>query len=93
MTLKLNAKYLESFVGSDEMAGIKPQVDKAVELLHSKTGLGNDFLGWLSLPTDYDKEEFGCSHRNRYRRFIPWCKSCNGTYQVTILQQSQEGYT
>ena len=58
MTLKLNAKYLESFVGSDEMTGIKPQVDKAVELLHSKTGLGNDFLGWLSLPTDYDKEEF-----------------------------------
>ena len=26
--------------------------------LHDKTGLGNDFLGWLTLPTDYDKEEF-----------------------------------
>ncbi|MBQ9696237.1 MAG: glucose-6-phosphate isomerase, partial [Oscillospiraceae bacterium] len=27
-------------------------------VLHEKTGLGNDFLGWLTLPTDYDKEEF-----------------------------------
>ncbi len=26
--------------------------------LHSKTGAGNDFLGWVTLPTDYDKEEF-----------------------------------
>ncbi|MFR1501695.1 MAG: glucose-6-phosphate isomerase, partial [Ruminococcus sp.] len=28
------------------------------KVLHDKTGLGNDFLGWLTLPTDYDKEEF-----------------------------------
>ncbi len=30
----------------------------AHETLHQKNGLGNDFLGWLTLPTDYDKEEF-----------------------------------
>ncbi|MBQ9956614.1 MAG: glucose-6-phosphate isomerase, partial [Ruminococcus sp.] len=58
MSLKLNAKYLEGFVNADEMAGIKAQVDAAAQALHSKTGLGNDFLGWVELPTDYDKEEF-----------------------------------
>src|SRR5699024_4337593 len=30
----------------------------AHETLHSGTGLGNDFLGWVELPTNYDKEEF-----------------------------------
>lgn len=58
MTLKLNPKYLESYVNKDELEGIKPQVNAAAELLESKKGLGNDFLGWLQLPTDYDKEEF-----------------------------------
>ena len=58
MTLKLNSKYLDSFVNSDEITGIKPQVETAAELLHSRKGLGNDFLGWLDLPVNYDKEEF-----------------------------------
>ncbi|MDD6279960.1 MAG: glucose-6-phosphate isomerase [Oscillospiraceae bacterium] len=58
MSLKLNTKYLDSFVNSDEMAGIKPQVEAAARTLHDKSGLGNDFLGWVNLPTDYDKEEF-----------------------------------
>ena len=26
--------------------------------LHNKTGIGSDFLGWVDLPTNYDKEEF-----------------------------------
>ncbi|MFI3284269.1 MAG: glucose-6-phosphate isomerase [Erysipelotrichaceae bacterium] len=34
------------------------KVTKAHELLHTKTGLGNDFLGWLDWPNNYDKEEF-----------------------------------
>ncbi len=58
MTLKLNSKYLAGFLEKDELTGIKPQVEAAVELLHSKKGLGNDFLGWLDLPTNYDKDEF-----------------------------------
>lgn len=40
------------------MTGIKSQVESAAKVLHDKTGLGNDFLGWLDLPVDYDKEEF-----------------------------------
>ena len=31
----------------------------ARETLVEKTGAGNDFLGWIDLPVDYDKEEFG----------------------------------
>lgn len=58
MSLKLNTKYLKDFINPDELAGIKAQVESAAESLHNKTGLGNDFLGWVNLPTDYDKEEF-----------------------------------
>lgn len=58
MSLKLNAKYIKDFINADEMAGIKSQVETAAKTLHEKSGLGNDFLGWVNLPTDYDKEEF-----------------------------------
>jgi len=58
MTLKLNTNYLENFIRPDEMQGIKAQVETAAEILHNKSGLGKDFLGWVELPTDYDKEEF-----------------------------------
>lgn len=58
MSLKLNTKYLKDFVNADEMTGIKAQIEAAAQSLHSKTGLGNDFLGWVDLPTAYDKDEF-----------------------------------
>ena len=58
MALKLNDKYLSSFIGEDEYKGIAPAVLAAEKALSEKTGLGNDFLGWATLPTDYDKEEF-----------------------------------
>lgn len=58
MSVKLNTKYVEKFVEPEELTGIQHEVDASVEMLHAKTGLGSDFLGWLTLPTDYDKEEF-----------------------------------
>lgn len=58
MAIKLNEKHLSSFIAADEMAGIQPAVNTVAEMLENKTGLGNDFLGWLHLPTDYDKTEF-----------------------------------
>ena len=58
MSLKLNTKYLKDYVNTDELAGIKSQVEAAADALHNKTGLGNDFLGWVELPTNYDKDEF-----------------------------------
>lgn len=59
MSLKLNTKYLHDFINDDEFTGIKPQVELAAKTLTDKSGLGNDFLGWVDLPVDYDKEEFG----------------------------------
>ncbi len=58
MSLRVNSKYVQKFINEDEMAGIKAQVEAAAKQLHDRTGLGNDFLGWLDLPVDYDKEEF-----------------------------------
>ena len=58
MALKVNDKYLKNFVGEDEYKGISSAVKAAHETLENKNGLGNDFLGWVTLPTDYDKEEF-----------------------------------
>ncbi len=58
MSLKLNSKYLKNFVNENELDGIKAQVETAAKVLHDKTGQGSDFLGWLDLPVDYDKDEF-----------------------------------
>ena len=58
MSLKLNTKYLSDYINPDEIEGIRPQAEAAVSALHNKTGLGSDFLGWVNLPTDYDKDEF-----------------------------------
>ena len=58
MPTRINDKHVLGFVGSDELQGIATQVKAAHEALHSGTGLGNDFIGWLTLPTDYDKDEF-----------------------------------
>ncbi len=47
-----------SFIADHEIENIKKQTVDATNLLVSKTGAGNDFLGWIDLPVDYDKEEF-----------------------------------
>lgn len=46
------------FVSQEEVGYMTKLVEDARELLVSKTGAGNDFLGWLDLPVEYDKEEF-----------------------------------
>ena len=58
MATKLTDKYLKGFVNEHEYEGVAAEVKAAHKVLHDGTGLGNDFLGWLNLPTDYDKEEF-----------------------------------
>ena len=58
MAVTLDTRYLDGFVRPHELGALQPQVAAAHEMLHAGTGLGNDFLGWLHLPTDYDKEEF-----------------------------------
>ncbi len=58
MAVTLNAKYLGPFVHEGELEAIRPQVEAAHRTIHEKSGPGGDFLGWLDLPVDYDKEEF-----------------------------------
>jgi len=46
------------FISANEVELMKKLAEDAKEVLVSKTGAGNDFLGWIDLPVDYDKEEF-----------------------------------
>ena len=47
-----------NFILDHEMESIQSQVEAAKEILVNKTGAGNDCLGWIDLPVNYDKEEF-----------------------------------
>ena len=58
MSVKLETRYAGAFIADEEYAAIAPQIKTAHEMLHSGSGLGNDFLGWVELPVNYDKEEF-----------------------------------
>ena len=46
------------FVSAEELDNMKAMVMCAKDTLVNKTGAGNDYLGWIDLPVDYDKEEF-----------------------------------
>lgn len=56
--LKFDDSKLKSYINEEEISLITPQVKLAHELLKSRTGAGSDFLGWINLPNDYDKEEY-----------------------------------
>ena len=47
-----------AFVSAEEVENMKPFVECAKDVLLNKTGAGRDFLGWIDLPENYDKEEF-----------------------------------
>lgn len=57
---KINLDYSKvfKFIDENEVQSIKVEVEKAARVLEEKSGKGNDFLGWLDLPINYDKEEF-----------------------------------
>lgn len=59
MALKFNSSFAESFVSKTELMNMETKAVEAMNTLMNKTGEGNDFLGWVDLPTEYDKEEFG----------------------------------
>ncbi|MBS6396403.1 MAG: glucose-6-phosphate isomerase [Clostridiales bacterium] len=46
------------FIRADEVKSMEAQAEAAKDVLVKKSGAGNDFLGWVDLPVDYDKEEF-----------------------------------
>ena len=58
MAMNLKLTGLNGFVEERELQNMAPLIDTVNEVLVSRKGAGNDFLGWLDLPVDYDKEEF-----------------------------------
>ena len=56
--LGLDLSKVFDFVSEEKLFGMEKEVNDAVRTLEEGTGKGNDFLGWLTLPTDYDKAEF-----------------------------------
>ncbi|MDO4332820.1 MAG: glucose-6-phosphate isomerase [Eubacteriales bacterium] len=60
MSSKVTFDYSKAapFVKDHEVENMKKLACDAKDLLVAKTGAGNDFLGWIDLPVDYDKEEF-----------------------------------
>ncbi len=58
MAVKLNTKYLKDFISEKDYAAISEEIKAAHKTLTEGTGAGSDFLGWVDLPENYDKEEF-----------------------------------
>ena len=58
MGIKLKLSGIENFVRNEEYAKIQPAVKMASDLLYSGKGAGNDYIGWVDLPNNYDKDEF-----------------------------------
>lgn len=56
--LTLNLTNADSFLPSDYLTSRKPRLEQAAEMLATHSGPGGDFTGWVTLPRDYDKEEF-----------------------------------
>lgn len=56
--LSLDISKLNEFINEHEIGYMQPMINSAHETIHNGTGAGNDFLGWLDLPKNYDKEEF-----------------------------------
>ena len=60
MSTKVTFDYAKTapFISEHEVEFMKNPTLAAKETLTLKSGAGNDFLGWIDLPVDYDKEEF-----------------------------------
>jgi len=56
-TIKLNIDKIQSFVSKEVIYSYEEQANQANSLLHEGTGIGNDFLGWLHLPSSISEKE------------------------------------
>lgn len=61
--IKVDFSKLNGFVNEHEIENMDPMVKAAHKVLMDKSGPGNDFLGWVDLPVNYDKEEFSRVHQ------------------------------
>lgn len=57
-TVSIDYSKTKAFISDSELENMSKIAEDAKSLLVSKKGAGNDFLGWIDLPINYDKEEF-----------------------------------
>ena len=55
--LKLDVTKTKGFYDEKLYLDLEKEIYKSYDTLRNKNGLGNDYLGWLDLPLDYDKDE------------------------------------
>ncbi len=55
--ITLDAGYLKNIIGEEALSSWEDPVEKAHYDLHNETGTGNDFVGWVNQPRDFDEEE------------------------------------
>ena len=77
MALKINDSYVKQFVSDEEIAALDGEVLAAQATLLEGTGEGNGFLGWVTLPDDYDREE--------YARIKAAAKKIQGSCDVFVV--------
>ena len=58
MSVRVNTDFLAGFIRDEEITNLRPYLTAAHKALLSGKGAGNDYLGWVTLPDDYDREEF-----------------------------------
>ncbi|MGL5296469.1 MAG: glucose-6-phosphate isomerase [Culicoidibacterales bacterium] len=58
MAIRFDYSFVKDYVADHELEYLAPMVEVLHEQIHNRTGAGNDFLGWVDLPTNYDKDEF-----------------------------------
>lgn len=58
MSISFRYNYAKDFIRENDLKGLENQIRAAHNTINERNGLGNDFLGWVNLPIDYDKEEF-----------------------------------
>ncbi len=56
--INLKTNLIENVVTNEELAKMQPFVSVSNKMLRDGSGAGNDFLGWLNLPSNYDRDEF-----------------------------------
>lgn len=56
--ITLDLSKTKPYLNEHETHNLQQMIDAAHHMLHNKTGSGSDFLGWIDLPINYDKDEF-----------------------------------
>ena len=73
----INVDLSNASIKDEELLKYSDEVKKCDESLRNKTGKGNDFLGWIDWPINYDKEEFN--------RIKDVCNKLKGTYDTVVV--------